>query len=566
MIKLIKSENFKYYILLLIVSIIISIPLFNPSFDIKQGDGILHLSRIMGTFSALLDGQKFPNIMINFCNGFGYNWNTFYSPSTVYFPLFLKILTNSFGLALKIFMTCTVFLSGIFMYKFVKETTNSKNIGIISGVIYITLPYRLTDMYIRIAVSELAAFMFLPLIFLGLNNIINKNIKNDYYSSIGATGLLLTHNISTLIASIFCIFFILFNIKKINLEIFKSLITNAIFIITITSFFWAPMLEAGTLSQYEVFIPNRMGSVDSVRRNGIKFTQLLYTRFQDEFIFEIGIVNFIISLTTFYCFRRVKKEYKIIYLTFLCFGILSMLMATKYFPWHIMPSIFGIIQFPWRMLMFAGFFLSFVCSINIYIVFKEIKKHHIFLITCIFISYASIVIPHLKYDNSFNELDYWYGNEVTLDKEKINSACASFEYLPAKAQNNKEYILTRVDKAIVLEGDGEIVQQIKNGTHMEIYFSNIHEDILMELPYIYYPGYKVEVVTNEKILRLQTNETKNGFVGVNIPKSVDAFLKVSYGGTIVMKLSTMISIIGVIILVAYIIKKVFIKKVKKKRI
>ena len=38
--------------------------------------GVQHIARLMGTFQSIEENQKFPVIMSNFCNGFGYSWKT----------------------------------------------------------------------------------------------------------------------------------------------------------------------------------------------------------------------------------------------------------------------------------------------------------------------------------------------------------------------------------------------------------------------------------------------------------------------------------------------------------
>lgn len=65
---ILKKENTINIIILLIVSIIISIPLLNNKFNITYDDGIQHIARLMGTFQSLVEKQSFPVIMSNFCN------------------------------------------------------------------------------------------------------------------------------------------------------------------------------------------------------------------------------------------------------------------------------------------------------------------------------------------------------------------------------------------------------------------------------------------------------------------------------------------------------------------
>ena len=153
-------------IFIFIASLFICMPLLNQDIDMTYDDGIQHICRLMGTEQSIKEGQVFSVIMSNFCNGFGYSWNIFYSPITAYIPLIFRIIGMNFTNCIKLFMFVTVFLSGYFMYKFVKKVTRKNNVAILAAMLYILLPYRITDMYIRNALAELTSFTFLPLVFL----------------------------------------------------------------------------------------------------------------------------------------------------------------------------------------------------------------------------------------------------------------------------------------------------------------------------------------------------------------------------------------------------------------
>ena len=161
------------YTIILIFAIAISIPMLTQNFNIYVDDGIQHIARLMGTMQSIEEGQVIPVIMSNFCNGFGYSWNLFYSPITAYIPLIFSIFTNSFELMLKLFIVLVGFLSGIAMYEFVNKISHYRWAGLLSAIIYMCAPYRLTDMYMRMAVSELTSFMFLPIVFHGMYNLFN---------------------------------------------------------------------------------------------------------------------------------------------------------------------------------------------------------------------------------------------------------------------------------------------------------------------------------------------------------------------------------------------------------
>lgn len=173
--EILKNEKYYSLIIILISSIFICLPLMSKNIDMTYDDGIQHICRLMGTYQSLQEGQT--SIMSNFCNGFGYSWNVFYSPLTAFVPLIFKLLGLSFTTCIKLFMFACVFLSGYFMYVFTKKITKNSNIAILASILYIFAPYRLTDMYIRNALAELASFVFLPLVFLGLYNIFNDEIE-----------------------------------------------------------------------------------------------------------------------------------------------------------------------------------------------------------------------------------------------------------------------------------------------------------------------------------------------------------------------------------------------------
>ena len=241
------KNKIKDYLIILFFAIIISIPMLNKNFNIYVDDGVQHIARLMGTAQSIEEGQTIPVIMSNFCNEFGYSWNIFYSPITAYIPLIFSIFTNSFELMLKLFIILVSFLSGISIYEFVKKISNNRYAGLLSSAIYIFAPYRLTDMYIRIAISELTSFIFIPIVFQGMYNIFNseeKSFKKSLTLTLGATGLILTHIVIAMYTAIFCTIYLILNIKKLkDRKILKLLIINILLIVVLTSFYTFPLLE-----------------------------------------------------------------------------------------------------------------------------------------------------------------------------------------------------------------------------------------------------------------------------------------------------------------------------------
>ena len=461
--EILKNEKIFSIVIILIASIFICIPLMNKNIDMTYDDGIQHIARIIGTYQSLQEGET--KVMSNFCNGFGYSWNLFYSPLTAYLPLIFKILGVSFAACIKLFMFVVVFLSGYFMYLFVKKVTKNNNIAIIASILYIFAPYRLTDMYIRNALAELTSFVFLPLIFLGLYNIFNMEENKETSNKciyipliLGAAGLILTQTVITMYVAIFSIIYVLINLIRKNTneepnkkQILKIILISALLILVITSFFWAPLLEIKNSANYEVFKEGRMERTEVLVAYKLDFYRLFFTRSTDYMIYEIGIITLLGLVLTPIAIKKIKQEkYYKLYLFMLISGIVCCLMTLKIFPFEKLPSILKMLQFTFRLLEFSSLFFAVVSAINIAVVSKKIEKKEIVILLIALMILAIPFRTHLRTMENYDEERLINTVPVTENTGRVHAGCASFEYLPSKAFENRDYIETRSQNAIII--------------------------------------------------------------------------------------------------------------------
>lgn len=545
------------YLIILFVSIFICVPLFSKHMDIARDDGIQHICRLIGNFITIKEGHLFPVIMSDFCNGFGYSWNIFYSPLTAFLPLVFKIFFVSFLTCLKLFMFFTMLLSGIFMYKLVYKISKSYKAGVISAIIYMACPYHLTDLYNRIAIAELASFVFLPIVFIGMYDLFSKNTKQTYFIAIGAIGLILSHNVIAVYTAIFCFIYLVANYKKLNNKnVIKSIVINIVIILLCTSFYWIPLLEHYFATSYEVFLPERMFKNNTLIGSKLSLMDFFITK-PYNMNFHIGLPIIIgVILASLYR-KKIKLRYKKTILIFLVLGFISIIMSSKLFPFEYLPSSLKMIQFAWRMMEFASFFLSIVCGITITMFINGNSKKEA-SITILLIIYLSItIITSMKsVDIAFSEENYLNPQPVTASTGRIHAGCASFEYLPQKALKNRAYIETRTNTVIVLEGNANIEKEHKENTNLTFKLSDVEENTKLELPYIYYLGYSAKLEkddeTNEN---LEIEESDNGFCMITLPTVNEGKISVSYTGTTLMKTSYVLTVLGIIGLIYLYCKK-----------
>ena len=574
-----------HYIIIIAASLIASIPLINLRIY-GTDDGFVHMLRIFGTEQILKAGIFPPFIYSKFANGFGYAINLFYSPFVTYGPLFFRIFGLHYYTCLKLFAYSTILISCFTMYNFLYEVSKKREIAILGVVIYAFIPYRLETIFNRFAIGEFTAYIFFPMLFHGLFNLLKGDGKKHYYIAISAIGLILTHTISTEYSAIFALLYIVFNFKQLkNKGVIRKIAINVIFILAITAFFTVPLMEHKILGNYVIFNSTSMRSLPSdVQNSTIKISQLVKDIGEVNGVsFKIGIPLIILTLLGIVSYKKVDKNIKSEYITFAVIAMISLAMVTKLFPWIIMPKILTTLQFAWRMLAFFEFALSIICAINLYYFVEMIAKDKENLYNVLFaISIALIMVSMVKID-----YNYSYEDEKNLTDEEYEAQIAektsiwsiNRDYLPQKVDTKalgKSYLDYREDKVYVLDENATIINEKKEDLQLEFDIENYKANTILELPYVYYLGYKVTIeqkdnemetkMTNTynetRIIKIdkksteniQTFESDNGMLAIKLDKNIEsAHITVKYTGTTIEKVSYLISAISIITFIGYVI-------------
>lgn len=534
-----KEKELINYILIIIASIIISIPLANKNLNIYRDDGIQHICRIIGTEQTLADKQFLPMIMSNLCNNFGYSWNIFYSPLTAYMSVVFRIFNFSYVNCLKLCMFVIVLLSGITMYKFALRITKNKKLATLASIIYILAPYRITDMYIRTALAELASFIFIPIVFEELYIIVNEE-KKSYKLALGATGLILTHQVIAMYTAIICFIYLIVFFKKLKSKtVLKNIGVNLLFCILMTSFYWVGLLQHYLNTSYEVFVPGRMEREEVLIFYKAKFSQLFITNSEQTMIYAIGLLSVIGLVLTPIAYKKIPEEYKKTYMFFLIVGIILIGMTLSIFPFEKLPQALTMLQFTFRLFTFTSFFFAFVVATNFVILIKNFKTLDIVVLLTISILLLLPYKSKLDFNLQENEERLINGVRVTENTGRVHAGMASMEYLPTKAFKNLKHIANRKDEVIVLDNDEAVISDYtKQSSNMNCKILNVKKETTIELPYIYYLGYRVYANGQE----IKYTESDNGLIQINIAQ--DSQIKVKYLGTNEMLISYAVSIIS----------------------
>lgn len=569
----IRKDKVIHYIIIIAASLIAAIPLINLRIY-GTDDGYVHMLRIFG-MEQILKEQNFPPFIYSkFANGFGYAINLFYSPIVTYGPLFFRIFGLHYYTCLKLFAYSTILISCFTMYNFLYDVSKKREIAILGAVIYAFIPYRLETIFNRFAIGEFTAYIFFPMLFHGLFNLLKGDGRKHYYIAIAAIGLILTHTISTEYSAIFALLYIIFNFKQLkNKGVIRKIVINVIFILAITTFFTVPLMEHKILGNYVIFNSTSMKSLPSdVQNSTIKISQLFKDIGEVNGVsFKIGIPLIILTLLGIVSYKKVDKNIRSEYITFAVIAMISLAMVTKLFPWIIMPKTLTTLQFAWRMLAFFEFALSIICAINLYyfidIICKKSSKnskdtkvhtktenlYNMLLLFAIIVIITSMM--KIDYNYSYEKEKFLTDEEYeTKINEKNSIWSINREYLPEKVdvkELGKSYLDYRENRVYVLDGNSTITNEKKKGLQLEFDIENYKANTILELPYIYYLGYTVTAEQNEKI---QMFESDNGMLAIKLDENIEsAHITVKYTGTTIEKVSYLISAISIITFIGYVI-------------
>ena len=556
----IKTKRYMHYIFIIIIGLLISIPFFWMQIFYTD-DGKFHLLRLIGLDYSIEGGSSFPFLVFPFfCKNWGYSMMTFYPQLVTYIPYILGIIAGSFAIGLKIFAPLTVILSGIFMYNFINEVTKNKGIAFLSAIFYMIFPYRFECLFNRYSIGEFTAFVFIPIVFQGLYNLIHGDKKRHYYIAIGAIGLMLSHTISTLYTAFFCLIYILFNLKSFfKKDVIIKCVINVIFILLVTALLLIPMLEFKMSADYSILEPGVMRTApENVSEKTIKPWQFLKDKEYDEngvsFVLGIPFITFL--FLGLLAYQKMDKKYRDFYITNIILGIISLYMCTNLFLWDFMPGFMCTVQYPWRLLGFACFFLTPICGINFYYIMKYISKDWLRTIAYIivFVIIGIFTVSTLsRYKETDTSKDEWYEQSIYANPQ-INYFSINRDNLPLKALlQQREYLIERDDKVKVVSGNADILNENKYGLELSFNIANVSKDTNLELPYFFYPGYTITLKYDNQEIELEVFESEYGFLQIQIPEDIEeGKINVKYTATVLDKTAYAISGISLISFIVYI--------------
>ena len=549
------SETLKTSILLIMLGLSVSFSSFLP-YIIGGHDQEFHILRIMGIENGIMNGQFPVRNYPSSNNGYGFMCGAMYPDVFLYFPALLKMMGVSMVCAFNTFLAAINIATAFVSYYSVKSITKSRYTAAIAAVIYTTCTWRLVNMLTRMAIGEALAMIFFPVVIAGLYHILKGDKKKWYILAVGITGVLYSHIISTAVVILFCIIMcIVFYKDTFRKETLMAILKAAALTLAVSLWFLVPFISMyqedfvainqSDAFRYSLISPTQLFDVLNIRMGLSYYSTTSDVGIELSQSLGIGVSVCLIVCVVYFIFRkdnRIKDEGYIKALFIL--GIILLYMSTVWFPWDlvwkikIVSKFFNSIQFSWRLLSIISAIICVSGSVVIahYCVTKERK-------IAVFTAVLAVVFIGVSiYANAYIGKGIWLRQNtspLTSWANDYNYCGTNISKLYAGVYKSDEFTVTDWEKK-GLSIDMTVESKTK-GT-----------DGKVEVPLLYYPGYKAVDSNGNKLECLRGT---NDVLSIAVPSGYSGTVKIRYKGLAFWKISDIISLMSLLIIIAYVILK-----------
>lgn len=566
------KKNLIALLIILLVSCALSLPLLKPGLFQMHDDQ--HVARLFLFDEALKSGQ-FPLRWVNDLGfGFGYPLFNFYPPLVYAIGETFHLVGFGFITSVKLVFFLSIFASGIAMYILVKELWG-RTAGLVSAFFYMLVPYRALDVYVRGALAESFAFVWLPLILWSFFKL-SKTHDKVYLilSAFFLSFLMITHNLIFLPFMLILPFYLLFLILT-SSDRKKSVVnclSSIVHAFGLSAFFWLPALLEKKFTLVDSLLLSNLADY----RIHFVYPQQLWNwtwgfggsaeGLADGISFKIGKLHILTSVAALiisviiwikksrFKLSVVSSKLSVVFFVLFAFSAFMTTYFSK-FIWDLIPQL-AYLQFSWRFLIFTALFSSILAGAFIYFLKLPILRLKVALILVLL-----LFIFNLKL---FNPQTYRFGltDEIATSREVINwdVSQTSFEYAPKGFPLTKNNLGVNVADLKKEETSRDLVSfdpqilSIQNisSTPSKINFNlDAKEEGSITINRFYFPGWQAKVDGSSLDIK---NDNKFKLMELIVPQGKHQ-ISVEFKNTPVRTIANALSLFSIFSLILFYFRK-----------
>ena len=366
-----------YVWLVLAFSLFAVLPLAGPDYFFSAHDAPHTLFFLTEFDAAVRDGVWYPGWATDQALGYGYPTFVFYPPLAYCVAEGFHLLGATKIAAIKWTWALATVGAGLAMYAYARHVMGRQR-GLLAAIVYVYTPYHLADIYVRAALAEYAAFVWMPLALLAFHRLAERvTLRRIGCAALAYGALLLSHNVTGLAFTPFLALYVLFRLtlepglSRERLAKIAAALGGALLAFGIAAALLLPGFFERRYINQEQWVRETYNYADHF----VQPAHFLSAEWgyapgtpgsEGGMSFQLGAAPLLLALVaTVAAYRRPAAERALILAFAAATALLLFLMMPLSAPlWELLP-IASLVQFPWRLLALAAVALAVLSGLAI---------------------------------------------------------------------------------------------------------------------------------------------------------------------------------------------------------
>lgn len=517
----------------------------------------IHLARIEGLKAGLLAGQFPVRMNPALLDDRGYPFSLMYGDLLLYPAALLRIVGFSLQTVYKLYVAALTLATALVTRYVLRKMLGSERLALLGTALYVLSYYRLTNIYVRAALGEYSAMLFLPLVVYGLWRIYTQKENGAAWCwlpfAIGFTGILQTHLLTAEMAGLFAALFCLLQWRRtLTKPVFTALckaagvavLWNLWFLVPLVQYMAMGVCQVGNANDASILYDKSafLGQILMMFGQGRGHAESLGAGMLDEMPITVGTVlalggGLYLLAVLDPAVRRTRPGLVRAGGWACGFAVLAMWMSTNLFPWYdlfrtdsAVAHLFAKLQFPWRFLALATVLLV-VCTVCGLALFRRARPALARQAAAALLALTIIPAGYLLYTSCIDGGVVYYQSLGAINN--VPDQVGGGEYLPASMTDTGLTILPpQLPETVTLES------YEKDGLSVRFTAVNSGEEAALTLPLLAYPGYRITgdgAVLGEEA----------GYLTVTLPAGWQGEVTVRWAGFWYWRIADLISLLSI---------------------
>ncbi|MBA1434664.1 hypothetical protein [Bombilactobacillus bombi] len=499
-------------------------------------DMLFHWNRISSLDNIITSPTNF-----NYWGQVGNFTNVFY-PWLTMLPGFIifKLVGSPFS-GFLVFLTLITFLTLLSSYYFMNKFVHNTLQALLFAVIYTLSFFRLASVLYRSGVAEYTCYIFIPMLFYAFARLLQGKFAAWPLLALAMSLIILTHPLTgfcSIVMMLVLLFLILFVHVAHHWRYWGELLVaglKAVLVVTITCIgLFIPMLEQ---MRFQPINRPVIMNLAQMAQDPLTLWQNTWTT--DVRSYSIGIAALIAVLLIAIFIWWDKPVYRLVGIA----AIIALILSTKIIPWQYFQNTFmNYLQFPWRFLNLATFFLAIYLSHILTQIVKNVSP--LWQLLVLVLTLAGFSIQAAISVQQFNQQPH---PKTIITVQNVQTKVSKFtqtDYYPQKSLFFKKDLKHHY---FVVDGQKtKLPFTTTDNSYMVKYYNKTTS--VIDLPILFYKGVQVQINN-------VTVPTKSSYRGTVLiyTQAGENNIVVTYHYPFISRLALIISFAGLIILILLIL-------------